>query len=132
MILGIAWIVTGVAYLVYSWRRLAGRRLWLARWAVLAFGILCFITGAASLMTSAKLAEHLNLNLFEILQAWIEGPKLSSIYQGIWVAAVQRLSSAVLYFATGAGMIFAFYHLDFLSRICSAACSSEPYGAETK
>ena len=83
-------------------------------------------------MTSAKLAEHLNQNLFETLQAWIDGPKLSSTYQGVWVAAVQRLSSSVLYFATGFGMVFAFYYLGSLSRICKIASLSDQQGPETK
>jgi hypothetical protein len=106
-------------------RRLSRPQIRAGRYAILALGILFIIAGGVALSTSAKLGDHINQTLLDTLIAWINGPRLSYTYQGVWVAAVQHLASSVLHFLAGAVMVFVYFYLGFVSRICVSATTSE-------
>lgn len=73
----------------------------IATWIVFILPIFCFIMGALNLHVAARIGRYSGHDLGSLFHSWFKGVEVDKQYTGLYLKAMDRLTTALLGFGTG-------------------------------
>ena len=86
----------------------------IAYWAIVFVPFFFLIMALLNIYDASKIGTSIGIGMQELFKRWIEGIDIGTQYSGIFLAAMERLTTAMLHF--GMAVILSFFALTYHKR----------------